>query len=106
MPLFHQCLAVVANGFVFLLILPSTADIPVYLSVLIWLVAYLCLLNFRKKDLVISLLGSSIFIFWVMLFAMTIAFLVIYENRKVEFAQRRTIAEKLALQTDPSGENL
>lgn len=106
MPLFHQCLAVVANGFVFLLILPSTADIPVYLSVLIWLLAYLCLLNFRKKDLIISLLGSSIFIFWVMLFAMTIAFLVIYENRKVEFAQRRTIAEKLALQTDPSGENL
>ncbi|MDP1811888.1 MAG: ATP-binding protein [Sediminibacterium sp.] len=106
MPLFHQCLAVVANGFVFLLILPLTADIPVYLSVLIWLVSYLCLLNFRKNDLFISLLGSSVVIFWVMFFAMTIAALVIYENRKVEFAQRRSIAEKLASQTDPSGENL
>lgn len=41
-----------------------------------------------------------------MIFAMSIASIVIYENRIVEYGQRKRIAEKLALQTDPSGENL
>ena len=105
MPLSFQCLAVAVFGFIFLLFFLS-ADVPVYLCVMGWLIVYLCLLNFRKKDMGDTLLRSSFFIFWVMLFALSIAALVIYENRLVEFEQRKRIAEKLALQTDPSGENL
>lgn len=105
-PVSHQCLWVTLYGFVFLLLMPSSADIPAYLSVMGWLAAYLCLLNFRKKDMDIAILRSSFFIFWVMLFAMSIAAMVIHQNRIVEFEQRKRIAEKLALQTDPSGENL
>jgi signal transduction histidine kinase len=41
-----------------------------------------------------------------MLFAMSVAAIVMYENRKVEHDQRKRIAEQLAVQTDPSGENL
>jgi len=41
-----------------------------------------------------------------MLFAMSVAAIVMYENRQVEQEQRKRIAEKLAIQTDPSGENL
>jgi hypothetical protein len=41
-----------------------------------------------------------------MFFAMSIAILVMYQNKVVEFEQRKRIAEKLAIQTDPSGENL
>ncbi len=104
-PLAYQCLAVALYSFVFLLFSANTS-VPVYLCVMGWLLAYVCLLNFRKKDIDLPLLRSSFFIFWVMLFAMSIAAMVIFENRIVEFGQRKRIAEKLALQTDPSGENL
>ncbi len=105
-PLSFQCLAVAIYGFLFLLFFFSSADVPVYLCVMAWLIGYLCLLYFRTKDIGVPLLRSSFFIFWVMLFAMSIAAMVMYENRIVEFQQRKRIAEKLVLQTDPSGENL
>ena len=104
-PLSYQCLSVALYSFLFL-IFSANASVPVYLCVMGWLLAYVCLLNFRKKDIDLPLLRSSFFIFWVMLFAMSIATMVIFENRIVEFEQRKRIAEKLALQTDPSGENL
>ena len=106
LPVFWQSIAVSLYGFGYVLLFSSTADTRVYLWVLLWLVCYIWLLNVRKKDMSIALLKSSFFIFWVMLFAMSIASMVMYQNRIVEFEQRKRIAEKLALQTDPSGENL
>ncbi len=106
LPVYMQCLAVSLFGFAWVLLFASTADTRVYLWVLVWLLGYLFLLNKRVKDLDIPLLKSSFFIFWVMIFTMSIASMVIYQNGAVEFEQRKRIAEKLALQTDPSGENL
>ncbi len=106
LPVYMQCLAVSLFGFALVLLFASTADTRVYLWVLVWLLGYLFLLNKRVKDLDIPLLKSSFFIFWVMIFTMSIASMVIYQNGAVEFEQRKRIAEKLALQTDPSGENL
>jgi two-component system nitrogen regulation sensor histidine kinase NtrY len=106
LPVYMQCLAVALYGFAYVLLFSSTADTRVYLGVLIWIMGYLLLLNLRKKDMNVPLLKSSFFIFWVMIFAMSIASMVIYQNGIVEFGQRKRIAEKLALQTDPSGENL
>ena len=106
LPVYIQCLAISLYGFAYVILFVSNAETPVYLLVLCWLLLYVLLLNIRKKDLEIPLLKSSFFIFWVMLFAMSIATMVIYQNSIVEFEQRKRIAEKLALQTDPSGENL
>ncbi|MES2006348.1 MAG: HAMP domain-containing sensor histidine kinase [Bacteroidota bacterium] len=106
LPVYMQCLAVSLFGFAYVLLFASTADTRVYLWVLVWLLGYLLLLNNRVKDLNIPLLKSTFFIFWVMIFTMSIASMVIYQNGVVEFEQRKRIAEKLALQTDPSGENL
>jgi signal transduction histidine kinase len=94
-----------AGGISLLLFVPDTHT-RTYLWMLLWLIGYVCLLNLRRHDIDKPLLKSSFFIFWVMIFTMSIASLVIYENRIVEFGQRKSIAEKLALQTDPSGENL
>ncbi len=105
-PVYWQCLAIALYGFAYTLLFVSVGDTGVYLAVLFWLLCYVLLLNYRTKDLDTPLLQSSIFIFWVMIFAMSIASMVIYQNGKVEYAQRKRIAEKLALQTDPSGENL
>lgn len=106
LPVYMQSLAVSLYGIAYVVLFASTANTRVYLVVMLWLLAYLLLLNFRSRDIRVPLLRSSFFIFWVMIFAMSIAAMVIYQNGIVEFEQRKRIAEKLALQADPSGENL
>ncbi len=105
-PVYQQLIAVGVSGSLCLLLFTAITDTRTYLWILVWLLLYVTLLNFRKQDIDKPLLKSSFFIFWVMVFTMSIASIVIYENRIVEFGQRKSIAEKLALQTDPSGENL
>lgn len=105
-PLYQQLLVVSLSGFAYILLRVDTPDIRVSLGVLAWLLGYLVLLHIRKADMSIPLLRSTFFIFWVMLFALSISGMVLYQNKIVEFEQRKRIAEKLALQTDPSGENL
>lgn len=96
----------VISGFVNILFQYDAAQIGFHFIVIVWLLLFLLLLRLRTADLKIQIITSSFFIFWIMLFAMSIAALVIYQNRLVEFEQRKRIAEKLAIQSDPSGENL
>jgi len=96
----------VLSGFLCMLLFVERSNISLYLWVLTWLVMYLLILQLRKADLQKALIRTPFFIFWVMIFALSMAALVMYENRVLEFEQRKRIAEKLAIQTDPSGENL
>lgn len=105
-PLFEQAITVAVSGFLCLLVFYSSKEIPSGLGVLLWLILYLVILYLRKSDLHLPLLRSPFFIFWVMFFTFSIAAVVMYENRITEFEQRKRIAQKLALQVDPSGENL
>lgn len=104
--LFEQSIIVAISGFLCLILFYSSKEIPSGLSILLWLILYLVILHVRKSDLHLPLLRSPFFIFWVMFFTFSIAAVVMYENRVTEFEQRKRIAQKLALQVDPSGENL
>ncbi len=97
---------VVVTGLFYIYVFVKPVDIVLYLCMLGWLMAFLWLVQYRKADMQISLVQSPFFIFWVMIFALSIASLVIQQNRVVEFEQRKRIAEKLAIQTDPTGESL
>ena len=103
---YRQLIVSAITGVIYFFLFVKPQDTIINMSMLSWLLAYLLLLNFRKSDLGIPLLRSTFFVFWVMLFAMSVAAIVMYENRIVEHEQRKRIAEKLAIQTDPSGENL
>jgi signal transduction histidine kinase len=104
--IYRQLIVSAIAGVVYFFLFVKPHDTFINMSMLVWILAYLVLLNFRKSDLGVPLLRSTFFIFWVMLFAMSVAAIVMYENRIVEHDQRKRIAEKLAIQTDPSGENL
>lgn len=97
---------VILSGFINILFQYNASQIGFQFIVIGWLLLFMLLLRRRASDLKIQIIKSSFFIFWVMLFAMSIAALVIHQNRLVEFEQRKRIAEKLAIQSDPSGENL
>lgn len=103
---YRQLIVSGASGLVYFFLFVKPQDTIVNMIMLIWLLGYILLLNWRKTDIHTSLIRSTFFIFWVMLFAMSVSAIVMYENRLVEHEQRKRMAEKLALQTDPSGENL
>lgn len=105
-PVFHQLIIATLTGFVYFILFVNAIDTVLYMVILAWILLYILILNIRKKDIHVPLTQSTFFIFWVLYFAMSIATIVMYENTIVEKAQRKKIAEKLAIQTDPSGENL
>lgn len=102
----HQLLIVSVTGLIFLSFKIGVSSTIPNIVVLIWLLLFFIVLNLRKGDIHIPLLQSSFFIFWVMFFATSVSAVVIYENKSVEIEQRKRIAERLALQADPSGESL
>jgi signal transduction histidine kinase len=103
---YRQLIVSAIAGIIYFFLFVKPQDTIINMAMLAWVLGYLVVLNYRKSDLSISLFRSPFFIFWVMLFAMSVAAIVMYENRIVELDQRKRIAEKLAIQTDPSGENL
>lgn len=103
---YRQLLVSAIAGLIYFFLFVQPQDTIINMCILAWVLAYLVLLNFREADLGIPLVRSPFFVFWVMLFAMSVSAIVMYENRLVEHDQRKRIAEMLAIQTDPSGENL
>lgn len=77
-----------------------------YLPVLIWLLGYTWLIN-RKgllfKNIRINIAGI---LSWIFIFSVSISVIMLSQNKKVEWEKRKSIAEKLAVQTDPSSEML
>lgn len=71
-----------------------------------WLLIYLTIINFRKKDIQLHIIKSSFFIVWIAFFSISIAALVMQQNIYTEYEQRKKWAEKLAEQTDPNSETL
>jgi len=73
------------------------------LAVLIWLLLFLYLLNFKFLLLQAYNLVSSKFIFWVFFFSVSITSIIVFQNRTKELEERKHFAENLANKADPSG---
>ncbi|HEX6915183.1 MAG TPA: hypothetical protein VF145_08065, partial [Chitinophagaceae bacterium] len=93
-------------GLVVLVVSPFNTANSVNVIVLGWLILYLYILQQRRHDWSRPLIRSSMFIFWIMFFSFSVTAILIYQNQRTEKAARKSTAEKLAIQTDPSGENL
>lgn len=111
-PLFlrREYLVYFAIGIVGLLYLSSLSgplDVLFFLPVLIWLLCYTWLINQKKglrlKNIRINTVGI---LSWLFIFSVSIAAIMLAQNKKVEWEKRKSIAEKLAIQTDPSSEML
>ncbi|MGN6533819.1 MAG: sensor histidine kinase [Ginsengibacter sp.] len=73
------------------------------LAVLLWLLLFIFLLNFRVLLLQAYNLVSSKFIFWVFFFSVSITSIIVFQNRTKELEERKHFAENLANKADPSG---
>lgn len=94
-------------GFSFLIVLTFDGHVlsPYYLYYVIWLLCFILFIYNAKKQTSFVFVKGYI-ILWVLVLSISLTVFVQFQNTKVEIAQRKQIAERLSMQTDPSGENL
>lgn len=100
-----QLLLIIVSGFLFLTITINNANVPFNMGLLLWLLFVTILMQWNRKVLVFLPAGGKI-LFWLFFFSVSLTLLLLTENGKKEWADRKRMAEKLSLQTDPSAENL
>lgn len=93
-------------GLVFLTVRSGNPEVLFYLPVLLWLLGYTWLVN--KQGVIFNRVRINIagILSWISIFSVSIAAIMLSQNRNVEWERRKSIAEKLAVQTDPSSEML
>lgn len=93
-------------GLAYLTIRSGNPDVLFYIPVLAWLLAYTWLVN--RRGVIFNKIRVNIagILSWIFIFSVSIAAIMLSQNSKVEWEHRKSIAEKLAVQTDPSSERL
>ncbi len=100
-----QFLLIVVCGFAYLSFLIGDPQVMFNFSLLLWLLLLVLILFYSKEPYFFSPVKNSV-IFWLFVFSASLTTLLIRENSEKEWADRKRMAEKFSLQTDPSTENL
>lgn len=98
--------AIAFSGLVYLSLKSGDPTVLFYIPVLGWLLLYTWLVN--RDGVILNRIRINIagILFWIFVFSVSIAAIMLAENRKVEWDKRKFYAEKLAEQTDRSSERL
>ena len=105
-PGFIVLIVTAAIGLLILTIARNTSIVELNLYVLIWLSLFMWMLHQNFLSGLRFRLNVSEILFWLFVFSFSIAAVIIFENRKIEFEQRKRFAEKLSIQADPTSERL
>lgn len=93
-------------GLLILTFTSNTAVVELNLFVLIWLMVFIWLMHQEYFSGLEFRLNVSEVLFWLFVFSFSISAVIVSENRKIEFEQRKRFAEKLSQQADPYNERL
>jgi len=74
--------------------------------ILMWLLAYIWLMQRKLFSSLNLRLNISEVLFWLFIFSASISAIIFFENKKIELDQRTSKADSLAEQADPSSERL
>ncbi|MDP4262311.1 MAG: ATP-binding protein [Bacteroidota bacterium] len=91
-------------GLVYLTVRSGDTTVLFYIPVLAWLLLYTWLVNRRGLILYNIRINIAGILFWIFVFSVSISAIMLKENKNAEWAKRKTYAEKLAAQTDPTSE--
>jgi len=95
-----------AVGLLILTFTKNNTVVELNLYVLLWLLLFLMMIQQQLFSGLRFRLNVSEVLFWLFVFSFSIAAVIIFENRKIEFESRIRFAEKLSLEADPSVGNL
>ncbi len=95
---------VAAIGLVYLTFRSGNNIILFHLPVLLWLVGYTLVLS--REQFIVNRFQATIagILFWIFLFSVSLAAVILKENKEKELLVRKAIAERYDEVTDPSGE--
>ena len=82
----------------------ETVELEIF--VLVWLLAYVWLMQRRIFFDLRFRLNVSEVLFWLFIFSTSISAVILFENRKAEEDERHRISERLADQADPASEKM
>jgi two-component system, NtrC family, nitrogen regulation sensor histidine kinase NtrY len=94
------------TGLLLLTFVHNTEIVELDIFVLLWLLIYTWLMLRNLFSGLSIRLNASEVLFWLFIFSMSIATVIIFENRKIELEQRKRFADRLAKQNDPTSEKL
>lgn len=93
-------------GLSFLTFHTKTSVVELDIYALIWLLCYLWLMMRNLFSGLHYRLNVSEILFWLFVFSSSVSVIIIFENSKRELEQRKSFADRLAEQIDPSSEKL
>ena len=93
-------------GLIALTFIRDTEVVELNLYVLLWLLVFIWMMRQKIFSGLNIKLNISEVLYWLFVFSFSIAAVIIFENKKIEFEQRLSFAEKLSVQADPSSERL
>jgi two-component system, NtrC family, nitrogen regulation sensor histidine kinase NtrY len=98
--------AIAFSGLVYLSIKSGDATVLFYIPVLTWLLVYTWLVS--REGMILTRIRINIagILFWIFVFSVSIAGIMLTENKKAEWEKRKYYAEKLAVKTDLSSERV
>jgi hypothetical protein len=91
-------------GLVYLSFQSGNTIVLFHLPVLLWLVIYTLLLSQQKFIINRFTITMAGVLFWIFIFSVSLASIILQENKKKEWVTRKIIAEKHDELTDPSQE--
>lgn len=103
---YTMVLTTVSIGLAILTFTYNTNVLELNLYVLVWLVIYILMMQQKIFSDINMRLNISEVLFWLFVFSFSITGVIIFENKKIEFEQRKSFAEKLAVRADPASERL
>ncbi|HTI08610.1 MAG TPA: HAMP domain-containing sensor histidine kinase, partial [Puia sp.] len=93
-------------GLLVLTFVHNTTAVELDIFVLVWLLAYVWLMQRRVFFNLRFRLNVSEVLFWLFIFSTSISAVILFENRKIEEENRRRMAERLSEQADPTSEKV
>jgi signal transduction histidine kinase len=93
-------------GLIYLTTQSGNPAVLFYIPVLMWLLLYTFLVH--RQRVVATRLRVNIagILLWIFIFSMSLAAIMLAENKKVEWERRKIFIDKMVVQSDPSSERL
>ena len=97
---------IASMGLLLLSFIRNPAAVELDIFVLLWLLAYVWLMQRRIFSDLRFRLNVSEVLFWLFIFSTSISAIILFENRKTEEENRRLMAERLEEQANPTSEKV
>ncbi|MEP7317258.1 MAG: hypothetical protein ABI921_00905, partial [Panacibacter sp.] len=86
--------------------IPVNNSIILNFALVAWLILFYVFLTFRKDEAALSFYNSAVFMPWSIFLMASVTALLIFQNKSIEEARRKSFADKVSRISDPANETI